>query len=369
MPNYCQNYLHITGPRESIFKFLLDHNFPTWDTVNDYSFLPDSFIQSYLPLHQKKKERLNFLLRKYPHYISNDPKKIEECSTNSTNSTNLIEEQEPWIHHDEQLQFSFDILLPIPEKVSHIEWNWYWWGTKWNITSIEDVSVHSDSIYIEFQTAWSPPVPWIRELASYDPTLKIELEYSEPGMDFWGKIIYENSTKIHNEEKSYTEHLYSEPGFRQTLYQMVSVILEESYPLSFYETMLEEKLPREYIAFDLMQEIVVDHLDEDQLKIWNRWYHIWMKYLETVQGIYENLEYEFSYVWNYIREGIEALKKIQVFIIHWTLKKKIRQCAQKYRIKQELVDFHYVPENKELPGTIYEKGGFYYREAKERFYQ
>jgi hypothetical protein len=40
----------------------------------------------------------------------------------------------------------------------------------------------------EFQTAWSPPIPWFVEVVEKYPELNFELLYSEEGMGFSGVI-------------------------------------------------------------------------------------------------------------------------------------------------------------------------------------
>jgi len=82
--------------------------------------------------------------------------------------------------------------------------DWYhWchqnWGTKWGFYEVEEWKhkrefyefsrsreIKSDSI--RFLTAWSPPLPLIREIARNFPQLTLTLEYIDEGMGFAGEF-------------------------------------------------------------------------------------------------------------------------------------------------------------------------------------
>jgi len=82
--------------------------------------------------------------------------------------------------------------------------NWYHWnisnlGTKWNVQD----SYYEDKIeYIRyfFETAWSPPLPWVLKISQKYPNLSFELEYCEEGMGFGGLIEFKNGDCLKNEE-------------------------------------------------------------------------------------------------------------------------------------------------------------------------
>ena len=67
--------------------------------------------------------------------------------------------------------------------------NWYDWrcenyGTKWDA----DSDNYGDD-YIHFETAWSPPLPWLQKVAKDYPELTFRLDYSEEGMQFGGTCV------------------------------------------------------------------------------------------------------------------------------------------------------------------------------------
>lgn len=87
----------------------------------------------------------------------------------------------------------FQKIIPMPEKLENTaspsdEPNWYdWrnehWGTRSN--SYEGQVTEEG---IGFNTAWSPPIPAIVELAKQIGK-SLRLIYDEPGMDFCGELI------------------------------------------------------------------------------------------------------------------------------------------------------------------------------------
>ena len=60
-------------------------------------------------------------------------------------------------------EFSFAIVVPIPKKEEN---NWYNWnldnfGTKWDAYEISEIIRENDFARLSFHTAWSPPKKWL----------------------------------------------------------------------------------------------------------------------------------------------------------------------------------------------------------------
>jgi hypothetical protein len=72
------------------------------------------------------------------------------------------------------------------------------WGTKWDA---HEVCTDKMGDY-EFQTAWSPPIPWFVEVVEKYPELSFELLYSEQGMGFSG-VIKGKAREIYMNEIGY----------------------------------------------------------------------------------------------------------------------------------------------------------------------
>jgi hypothetical protein len=76
--------------------------------------------------------------------------------------------------------------------------NWYDWrienyGAKWDA----DSENYGDD-YVHFETAWSPPLPWLQKVAKDYPELTFRLDYSEEGMQFGGTCV---ALHMHNQFK------------------------------------------------------------------------------------------------------------------------------------------------------------------------
>lgn len=165
---------------------------------------------------------------------------------------------------------SFQKSVPQPENEN--DWyNWHIenWGTKWDTCECECDQVESvyeelDSNFINltyhFDTAWGPPTNWLEKVSEKYKDIHFDLEYSEPGMDFWGKKEYSNGTLEISEESGLGEHnwaLVDEDILKNIISKYTSVINEDN---------LEE----------LSEEIYEEYVNEDQ-------------YLENIQGFIENL--------------------------------------------------------------------------------
>ena len=105
---------------------------------------------------------------------------------------------------DETLEFSKDnncatnllsSIIPMPKELEGTTApkdspNWYdWccnnWGTKWDV-SCHETYIEDDYMEFSFNSAWNPPIPWIKKVAKLFPRLKFSLKYDDPGIGFMG---------------------------------------------------------------------------------------------------------------------------------------------------------------------------------------
>ena len=76
------------------------------------------------------------------------------------------------------------------------------WGTKWDADA-RLTSELVDFLVYEFESAWSPPVAWLKKVARDFPRLRFTLIYDEPGMGFEGKAIADQGKLIVDDRKEY----------------------------------------------------------------------------------------------------------------------------------------------------------------------
>jgi hypothetical protein len=100
----------------------------------------------------------------------------------------------PWHAADgEKNVLNFPSLIPIPPEIlatgydqAGYEWELKTWGCKWGACSAEIVDFWEGHLEYAFETAWSPPIPFLAKLAPQWPTLTFLLDYEEMGMGFKG---------------------------------------------------------------------------------------------------------------------------------------------------------------------------------------
>ncbi len=87
----------------------------------------------------------------------------------------------------------FNEFVPRPsiEEDNWYDWNLINWGTKWDMTSFDEVeSDGTNSISISFQTAWCPPIEFYNSLI--EQGFEVSAYYYEGGCGFCGH--YDNGS-------------------------------------------------------------------------------------------------------------------------------------------------------------------------------
>ena len=95
---------------------------------------------------------------------------------------------------------SLNNLHPLPKELEGTESteknNWYdWqiqnWGTKWDVEAVLEEE-GEDYLNYSFDSAWTPPIAWLKKVSADFPTLRFVLKYDEEGMGFFGRAIAQN---------------------------------------------------------------------------------------------------------------------------------------------------------------------------------
>jgi len=81
-------------------------------------------------------------------------------------------------------------------KANHGYAHWYdWqvanWGTKWDARVEDFQDENPKDVMIYFDTAWSPPVEFLRWFSEKNPDVVFSMEYDEEGMFFEGKTTHD----------------------------------------------------------------------------------------------------------------------------------------------------------------------------------
>jgi hypothetical protein len=76
---------------------------------------------------------------------------------------------------------------PVPDNQPDGGYRWCIenWGCRSDIHAFLKVDAE-DYLEYDFESPWSPPVPWLKPVSSMFPALEFRLKYDEPGMGFMG---------------------------------------------------------------------------------------------------------------------------------------------------------------------------------------
>ena len=84
------------------------------------------------------------------------------------------------------------------------DWHVSHWGTKWD-TNVVEFNEYNGSLEYQFDTAWNPPLEWLKEVSKDFPTLEFILSYTEEGMGFKGTAYVQNGDMNNQSEDIVTE--------------------------------------------------------------------------------------------------------------------------------------------------------------------
>ena len=185
MPNWTTNYLDVLGDKEKVNAFSdLVYSENTHDDSADLPYSFDFFAT--VPC----------------------PKEYEDTQCGGQ----LSDEQQ-------------ELQAELTKKYGHPDW--YSWncaniGTKWNACDAHEVEQIDGGLRFSFNTAWSPPLPWLEKTAYKYPDLKFDLYFQNEGggMEQQGKVSvwHETDDELRVEEETWTEHEWYykfEPAYQE----------------------------------------------------------------------------------------------------------------------------------------------------------
>lgn len=157
MPNWCENKLDVSGNKSDIQKFK-----------------ESTLVKS------EKGDELHFTMNLlYP----TPPELLEQTAPNTWRGEETDTEG--------KLEFEKKI-EELKQKYGHTDW-YDWrvdkWGTKWDACETYILDDEDEFLSVEYNTAWSPNIEWLKTIAKQFPELKFTLWFEEPGNGFCG--VYE----------------------------------------------------------------------------------------------------------------------------------------------------------------------------------
>ena len=109
---------------------------------------------------------------------------------------------------EEDLSLNSSVTMPpqYEEGDKWYDWRVSNWGTKWDVSDVQ-LEESKDMLTYSFETAWAPPVEWVKTVSKIYPMLSFQLEFEEPGVGLFGGMNIEDGDIIEEWEN---DNPYSE---------------------------------------------------------------------------------------------------------------------------------------------------------------
>jgi hypothetical protein len=166
MPNWCNNTLKVTGNPEQLKEF-----------VSKTVSTPETGTEEF---------KMNNLYPTPPELLE------EKAFANSENSEALVKKYGASDWYD---------------------WRVNNWGTKWDIGECYILENTDELFQVSFDSAWSPPCPFLKYASEQYPELNFSMVFDEPGNDFCG--IYNISRGGQDEIIEEGSYIYQDDDSRE----------------------------------------------------------------------------------------------------------------------------------------------------------
>ena len=144
---------------------------------------------------------------------------------------------------DESSPGIFMALVGRDQSIELNEYNhggWYdaninYWGCKWDVSYDESgVEYSDDSITMSFNSAYSPPIPFIQHLGRLF-NVQCELYYEEPSCDFCGKSYFNNEDGLTEDDYTYNEgrYVFDKDSFFESIDGDIEYLFEVDEDVTF----------------------------------------------------------------------------------------------------------------------------------------
>ena len=154
MPNYCQNNLNVWGDATELSDFKKNCLVKA-DSDSPYEY--DFTFEGLYPT---------------PEELSNNDSPVSKRDDESEND----------------FKFRLNRYENEYGYTSWYEWRIHNWGTKWDACETVIITNEEDELYVGFDTAWTPPVNWLKKVSTKYPNLNFLMDYIEEGVNFCGVV-------------------------------------------------------------------------------------------------------------------------------------------------------------------------------------
>lgn len=178
IPNWCSNRLIVRGNVNRVQEF--DNAFKGRLALfppQEYELRGRSFEEVF---EEKKKEWAKTKLDYCFNALYPVPSKFLEIGYSASKPEN------------QGLEDRLEDLFNPQKSYDGYSWSVSHWGTKWDVYGDVHFNEVADGVVevveYEFDTAWSPPCPWVEKVCADWPDLEFELLFYETGMGFAGRF-------------------------------------------------------------------------------------------------------------------------------------------------------------------------------------
>ncbi len=195
MPNWCSNTLNVIGPQEAVKAFVNAARGPG-ATYNEF--------------HGEPWEAFDDTRKKIVASNIPEPGNVQDLSFHALYP---VPDDVRRFGYDSGQAAKIKTLMGYSEPLmAGYEWEGSNWGVKWgasdvNLTTeraIEAYGGNSLATY-EFETPWGPPDALFEKVSEDFPELTFELQYSEPGMGFEGRMEWSSGERTSDESWEYED--------------------------------------------------------------------------------------------------------------------------------------------------------------------
>jgi len=176
MPNWCENFIHVTGPSKDQKAF---------------------------------RDQIRHVLLDWGNHAANLKAEIDACKV-PTKKLRLISGLNEYLSgtRDERNLFASFVKPPltvVSEGYRDAGYNWCInnWGTRWDVDEFDEQVTAIDTVKEQtsysFLSAWSPPIEWLKLVGPKFPTLTFSMGVYEGGCWFAGTcVVHDKECEIWN---------------------------------------------------------------------------------------------------------------------------------------------------------------------------
>ena len=115
------------------------------------------------------------------------PNYCDNSATITNADSSKIDELEKVLLSEEGELFQAIRARPLEEDDNSYDWNCQNWGTKWGASLIDFDRQDENTIWVSFESAWSPPIALYEYMSNNG--WEVDAIYHEPGMEYAGNFI------------------------------------------------------------------------------------------------------------------------------------------------------------------------------------